>query len=286
MWQHGPKRKQKPKKERSLLFWQVLTGTVLTIVVASLVYATWYVTRLPVFTITNVEVVGGVTVPHSEVQKVAEAALEGDYYRLVPRRFSYWYPEAVIKDEVRKIGRVKNVAVERRDRQTVTVVFEEYEPAALWCQDVSTDACLFIDRFGYAFAPAPRLTGSALLRYVVGDEAPALGVSVLDTDLIKETVAFSEALLSELDLHVVVVEKREDDFVYRVALGGEIRTSAVIGIDASLANLKTVLQSEEFEDLEAGMFDYIDLRFGNKVFVHEGTEEVASTTEEIVEEAE
>ena len=45
----------------------------------------------------------------------------------------------------------------------------------------------------------------------------------------------------------------------------------------TLSNLDTILLSEDFTDITPGSFRYIDLRFGNKVFVNR-TEEVVTTS--------
>ena len=53
---------------------------------------------------------------------------------------------------------------------------------------------------------------------------------------------------------------------------------AIVDSPASvIENLKTILVSEEFSHLKPGNFQYIDLRFGNKIFVNE--EEVGSVEE-------
>ena len=38
--------------------------------------------------------------------------------------------------------------------------------------------------------------------------------------------------------------------------------------EETVANLRSILASDEFNDLQPGSFQYIDLRFGNKVFVN------------------
>ncbi len=70
--------------------------------------------------------------------------------------------------------------------------------------------------------------------------------------------------------------------------GSELKTVASKDAQETIDNLLVVLASEEFAHLKPGNFQYIDLRFGNKVFVNEelavpeeeaASEEVATTTE-------
>ena len=51
--------------------------------------------------------------------------------------------------------------------------------------------------------------------------------------------------------------------------------------DRVFANLSSVLESESFTHLEPGNFQYIDLRFGNKVFVNEELGVATSTESEL-----
>jgi hypothetical protein len=43
-------------------------------------------------------------------------------------------------------------------------------------------------------------------------------------------------------------------------------------------NLKTILASEEFAHIAPGEFQYIDLRFGDKVFVREANMDTSTTS--------
>jgi hypothetical protein len=49
--------------------------------------------------------------------------------------------------------------------------------------------------------------------------------------------------------------------------GSELKVSLTLTPQQTVDNLQTVLSSEQYSDLVPGTFAYIDLRFGNKVFV-------------------
>jgi len=73
--------------------------------------------------------------------------------------------------------------------------------------------------------------------------------------------------------------------------GGEFKVTLTQEPEQTVENLLVVLTSEEFQGIEPGSFQYIDLRFGNKVFVNEElatpnedvTSEISTTTEETEE---
>jgi len=278
MWRSSTTNRKAKEKNHSMLYKQIFIGLSLTMLFAVLMYATWYLTRIPALTIEVVEVIGGETISHDEILKMANSELEGAYYHLVPKRFSYVYPQETILEKVSAIPRVKHVSVEKNSRQKIVIIFEEYAPFGLWCEDAADQACVFVDGDGYAFSLAPQLQGAALVRYVDPTVVPEVGKTFSDVTFMRGAHAFTEALYDSLSLHVVVINKSEEQVVYSITPSGEIRTSLALSFEKTLQNLQTVLEAKEFAHLEAGNFAYIDLRYGNKVFVNEGNDDVATTT--------
>lgn len=278
----GPIRKKKSTWQPSALQRQLAVGAIILVVVSLLVTAIWYGTRIPSLQINRVEIIGGETIPHSVLEAKVNAELVGAYLRLVPKRFMPFYPKTRIIESVSSLDRVKNVHVELTDEQTVTVVFDEHVPYALWCPASSSAACLFIDKAGFAFAGAPELEGSAFVRYSEDGKDPQVDTFGFETSFVKETEAFMTLLQDQLSLYATHVYKMSTyDVEYVISGGGIIKVSQAIPMQESFSNLETILNSEEFKHIEPGAFQYIDLRFGDKVFVNEArpsSGEISTTT--------
>ncbi len=256
---------------------QIIVGVVLTLLIALLVTVLWYGTRLASFQITDVEVVGGSTISHDTIEATVWQSLVGAHYRLVPYTFSWWYPKAHIEAQLAQLPRLKQVYTEVND-QVLTVVFEEYQPFALWCGDTEATSCLFIDDSGYAFTEAPYLTGSAFVRYVKEGVAPQERTVGFSQSFIDTTGSLALRLEQELNLYVThVVQSDAVDTSYFLASGAEIKVSERMTADETFTNLQTIFASEDFADIATGEFHYIDLRFGDKVFVSE-VEVIATST--------
>ena len=74
----------------------------------------------------------------------------------------------------------------------------------------------------------------------------------------------------ELNLNIIQVEKTaEDEVTYHIAGGGELKVTMRMSNDETIDNLETILLSDEFSHISPGNFQYIALRYGNKIFVHE-----------------
>ena len=88
--------------------------------------------------------------------------------------------------------------------------------------------------------------------------------------MMQTTATIIDVLEREFEFRVThVIRTEDDDFNYFIAGGGEVKTAIGIGTEDTLANLETILSSPDFTHIAPGNFQYIDLRFGNKVYIKE-----------------
>ncbi len=271
-------RKKTKPRHLSQLQLQILVGATISVVIALGITAIYFLTRINSLQITSIEVIGGETISHQSIIGIVNNELDGVYLKLIPKRFRPLYPHDVIIDHIQAEDRMKNVQV-RVDNQVLTVVFEEYIPYALWCEHKDSNSCLFMDSVGFAFSKAPTLEGSAFVRYVEEGVVPEAKYSAFESSYIKNTQSFIEGLEQTLSLYVTHVTKVGNyDSEYTISGGAVIKVSERIPMEKTFANLETVLRSKEFEHIEPGSFQYIDLRFGDKVFVNEATPQTGTST--------
>lgn len=281
---------KKKGKERGMLR-PILYGLLSIFLVILVCVGIWYGARLSMFTIQDVTVTGGVTIEATRVQDIVENELRGNYILLVPYRFSYFYPHDRVVSRLSEIQKIQSVSVNRVSRKEVHVAFKEYTPEALWCLSaIAASDCYFMDDSGYAYAPAPLLEGGSLLRFIVEGESALTEKQLLNTEDLNRVETLIEVLSEKLGLRTgTVTFTKNDDMIYHINGGGKLFVARDMNIEETYENLKSILDSEEFVHLKPGNFNYIDLRFGNKVFVNEELEsslpddvesETSSTTDE------
>lgn len=267
------KRRRRINPDTVVFLKRIASGIVAISVVILLLFGVWYGTRIPSLTITSVKAEGGETVNSGEIEALVLNILEGEYVGFVPRKFSWFYPEKKIYKALYSVDRVHNVEVKRNDWTSLNITFDEYVPHALWCTSAVSDDCLFIDNTGYAFAEAPKLTGGSFLRFVKSGREPILEETLVDSDLY-ENLHYLTKLLSEQNWFVSYIEiDQVGDIFLKIVDGGELKVSASLTPEETIDNLFLILNSDEFSYIEPGNFKYIDLRFGNKVFVNEELED-------------
>lgn len=258
----------------------MIIGVVVLLCTIGLVFGVRYVTHLSFLNVTEVVVIGGETINQDVVKGIVERQLEGEYLKLIPHRFVWLYPHDAIVANVNEVERIYNVRVTRHEK-TLTVQFDEYAPYALWCTADAGSRCVFLTEDGYGFAPAPQLSGGSFVRFMTLGRQPTPGTIAIPADDFQLLNDLIDRLATKgWFVELVEFDKERDAFVH-LASGSELKITLRVPIQETLTNLETILGSEQFTHLEPGNFAYIDLRFGEKVFVNEhGTpdEMVATST--------
>lgn len=262
---------------------QLALGLIVFGVIGVLLTAVWYGTRYSGLTISTVTIETTSTIAVDPVKQKIEGVLQGTYWRFVPRRFAWWYPEAEILTVLEETERIKDISVTVVDSTNLLVTFSEYQPDALWCSTTDTANCLFMDNTGYAFAKAPALRGNSFVRYysLQGELVTRTRPFTLeDYQATKDFIA----LLSESGWNVSTVEiDAVRDVFYTLVLGSELKATLTETPQKTFSYLSSIRQSEEFAHLEPGNFQYIDLRFGAKAFVNEELPVISAEADESIE---
>lgn len=214
----------------------------------------------------EVEIGGAKVIRNADIKAVALEAVQGNYFYLFSKANSFIYPREGIKAHILKeFPRLQYVALETQGLDTLRVDVVEREPYALWCQKREVEECWFMDEGGYIFDIAPSFSGDAYTRFY----------SVLDRDTIAGPFADQETFSYVKEITSILHSFNFEVVSFSFLDGRDIRVETKEGaflIDsedekkAVLENLKAVLASDVFEGESDQEIDYIDLRFGNKVY--------------------
>lgn len=282
--QSAVRTKGKPKRRitdpnKRMLIGQILVGVILFSIFGILAAALWYGTRVESYTLTTITASGGETIDYTKVTETAAVILQGSYLGLIPRQFAWTYPEEDMYTALRAIPRLKDPVITRVSGTELQIEFDEYIPYALWCTERTEGECLLIDASGYAFGPAPKLKGGAFVRYRTLGTEPTVGKTVLPAEQLSTIADFISLVQATGTFEIAAVETDSvGDVFYIVSGGGEFKASLRDAAAVVYDNLQTILGSKEFSDIAPGNFQYIDLRFGSKVFVNEEKLQPATST--------
>lgn len=236
----------------------------------------WGVSALsysPKFAIQGIAVVGAKEVPASLVRAYVETKLYDGTNPLLSRGNIFLYPRAEIEKSVTGyFPRIRTAEIARGAllAQAITVTVAERTPFALWCSgalssDSGTNDCYVMDDSGFVFAPAVSpFSGSMVFGGGLSLSSSPIGETYLPTHLANVLLLLERFRQAAFAPESVFAEN-EQDFSVQFKEGFELRASWGDYANVLVRNLQLALSSEPLRGKESKL-EYIDLRFGNRVY--------------------
>ena len=256
---------------------RALAALALTVFLAGAAYGISFASYLPQVSIQDIAV-GGVEEGRANlVYAYVETILFDGTHPFFSRANIFLYPRTEIERGVAEyFPRVESVRISRGSLLATTVVvsIQERETFARWCTVVPSSftgsgsgSCYIMDRNGFIFAPAATTSASFNTAYVFRGGLSATSSPVGQTYL-PGTFAGVLALLERLGqagFTPLSISAESEDFSVALAQGFELRASFGANVSALVRDLELVLSSETLRGKE-GELEYVDLRFGNRVY--------------------
>lgn len=266
-------------RERVSFVHHIIRGVVMVALCIAFVFGVYHGTRMPSFTISTITISGGETISHESIHAHLTSMLTGSYFGIIPKRFAYTYPQKTLEASFQKFPQVRSVEIERYGTQEIRVVFTEHIPHALWCLPHEGSPCYFLSESGFAFDEAPLLYGGALVRHVTLEQTSLARGQVVESSLLSEINWFIERVDATFNIRVAsIVHRNDKDIEMRIHGGGFLLLTPHRDMHEAFSHLSAVLASPEYEHIVPGNFQYIDLRFGQKVFINEESNLGKATT--------
>lgn len=263
-----------------------------------------YVSFRRQFRIQAVILSGGVLVTQPDVEEETLKFISGSYFWIFPRDNFLIYPRhALSKYLAEKFKRIDTISISLKDARTLAVVISERKPTSLWCGDgvraeifdghtsesdanhqatsteekttnKETEKCYFLDDLGTVFAEAPEFSGDAYFRYYgpistssgqrypIGESFPVSNTGFSD-------LARFVSRLFAMSLEPQYLSVKDGGQFEAVLSGGaKIYFDNKNSVDQQADNLSVILRSDTFSATSSigKIVDYIDLRFGNKLY--------------------
>lgn len=221
--------------------------------------------------IAEIEARGNSVVSGEEIVSMVREEMAGKYLWLFRKDNSFLYPREMIKERIlSEQKRISEADVYLNNLASLVVSVTERKPAYLWCgpeysEEENKKSCFFMDRDGYIFASAPYFSGDVFFEWYGPTEEKSenpIGDRFLPYTEFKKLVSFREAI-SALGLKTTHLTTRADgDYALALKDSGSILFNSDQEFDALLGNLDSAIGAlAKYKELE-----YIDLRFGNKIF--------------------
>jgi len=221
--------------------------------------------RAPFLRVTVISVTGAQTLNAEEIKQFVQQRITGNYLFVYPKDDILIYPQTAIERDLAAAYPVlKLVEVYADNFHTIGVVLHERTPAALWC---ATD-CYLMDENGVIYASVQGTSTDQYVVYggaVVGEKNPR---QYLTQDKYHALAALVSAL-SQVEVgnpvRQIVVDEMQDGRAY-------FQNDFVLVFSSKdqpgdvFERLTLARQAAPLVGKSLGELEYIDLRFGDKLY--------------------
>lgn len=268
------RRRRKIFAIKALLFFFILIG---------FVFLLSRLSKIKSIQIESIEILGNSTLSKEEIIDLVKAEMSTKYFKLFSKNSIFLYPKKSIQktlaDDFKKIN---TISIKSKGLKTVIVNITERKPSSLWClgkseeendlRNNNLEKCYFLDKEGLIFSEAPDFSGNSFLRYygLLDDTEQPIGKNYMTKEKFNEVSKFVSSL-EILGIKVGIFwSKTESDYEIVLKNGIKLILDDKKPFDKILENIQLILSEVDLKDNRSSNnqqnIDYIDLRFGNKVY--------------------
>ncbi|MFH0846132.1 MAG: hypothetical protein V1851_01890 [Patescibacteria group bacterium] len=250
-----------------------------------------YISRRPEINIKEIEVIGNNVIKKEQILDIAYFYLNQKYLGILPKSNIFIYPKGEIKQEIlNSYLKIQDLQIGFSSLTSIKIVVLERDPFALYCRDLDdiedtvsdsiatstnlatikkqNEECYFMDKVGYIYANTESFFDTVYFKYFnenLEDKKDILGT----TFLLDETGRFEKVnlfirFLKDINIDVYRLEIKENgDYQLFFDKDSVLIFEGNQNFEILLENLQAVLI--DLGDLGDKEFEYIDLRFENKV---------------------
>ena len=204
-------------------------------------------------------------VDKDELSKYISNYLDKKYLGIFPLGNFFLFPKNKAKRDILKdFSYIKEIILNKDFPGTINLEIKERKPEAILCYE---NDCSFLDEDSFIFQKAPFFSGSAIVKFrdeKSGSNMLSLGDKLLDSNQFKNLIKFKDLLkLEKIEVNEIILK---DENIYNIVTSDNWRIIINNENEAedTFLNLKTIISSKIKDKMKK--LEYIDLRFGNKVF--------------------
>jgi cell division septal protein FtsQ len=253
-----PESRLRARRKKRRVRLAIFVGLAVAVVLAALVAASY----LPFIQIKEVSVMGTQTLATSTVVDYIDEQISGRYLFIFPKRNIFLYPKRGVSQELlASFPELRSANVHAVNFHTIVADVVEREPKAKWCTD---DVCYLMDQDGVIYASA--LGAGELVTYRGETTGERLPKQYLTQERFEALFALVDALAQRVGAVTWVNVDNNDDAEVRFESGFALKFALADPQGDVFERFELALTSEPFKSHKLSEFQYLDLRFGDKLY--------------------
>lgn len=283
MIRKNPTLKPSKLKRRRRKIFAIKALSVFLILIGFVFLLSW-LSKMQSIQIENIEVSGNTTLSKEEIANLVKAETSAKYFKLFSKNSIFLYPrksiEKTLTDDLKKI---ETVSIKSKRLKTLLISMVERKPNSLWCfsrpeegtsrKNNNSGKCYFLDKEGLIFSEAPDFSGNSFLRYygLLDNIEQPIGENYMTSEKFREVSRFIGSL-EILGIKVATFRaESENDYEIILKNGIKIILDDKKPFDKTLENIQSILGEvdlkSDYSPSNPPKINYVDLRFGNKVYL-------------------
>jgi cell division septal protein FtsQ len=264
------------KKRRRKLFWRIILIVVAVLIVLGIfLYTIWR----PALLISTITVEGVKFGNETLITQTVREVISGKYLYVLPKRNALLLPRRAIARALTEHEKaIDEIDLDLSGLTGLVVQVKEHQPFSRWCrtvvvneQVVKSSECYMMTADGYIFAndqPQPERLAFDIRWYGLLDtDTPRGQQFIIDPPLSEWQQLVSSLATMSLETDSITA-RGNGEYEATFTTGQRILVNNKQSLERSLSNLRTVLQERaRGSQATTTPFEYVDLRFGSKVYV-------------------
>lgn len=227
-----------------------------------IIYGISFWSYYPKFQVIELEVEGVEFSDEQMIRDIFEKNISGRKMLVLSQRNFLFIPKSEIINELKDNMVIEDAEIVTRGFDRVVIKIKEFAPVAVWCKE----DCYFINQKGEAFVKAPLLYEDYLVVLKRETEGDLFGQQYSDEKVFQNIFKFID-LMKNLNVEITSVSTGDEE-TYALLSNSypELLIDKNDQPENIFSNLNTILEKDAINEAQLGNIEYIDLRFGNKVY--------------------
>jgi len=226
-----------------------------------------YLFQIPQIQITETKISGNSFVTTQEIQDKANSILHSKIAWIIPRSNIFIFPKKTLEKMIKENPAIIDVRVRKDLFKKITIDIVEQEKEALYCTSFDRTNCFYLNNEGFIYSQVTEyiVPEQESIIYLEGDQK-ALKEYVFEKDLYVGVMSFikSSARYGIPLSHAYV--KSDAILEFQTRSGSRLLTSRYDDLQKDFSNFIALIDQKVITIDQLGQIEYVDLRFGNKVF--------------------
>ena len=223
-----------------------------------------FLMRQPFLQVKSINIVGTVSIDGASVKNLVNKSLEGNYFGILPRSNILFLDSKNIENTLlESFAKIDEVDVVSKPNGDINVEIKERQAIAVWCS--TSEQCFLVDMEGFLYARASSADTIGKLIFGGNIEGEPLKSRFASSEEMNGFIGFTNELkvfgINSTKLRI----ESKDKAVLETSIGKIFVAPLEKDYKEIAENVHLLLKEEKKKNPEV-YFEYIDMRFGNKLF--------------------